>query len=268
MIERFNGEYLFLSNFYEGKEFEYKGMIFKNTEAAFHSQKDLSRQKEFEGLRPSESKKKGRAVKLRDDWNQIREDVMFDVCWEKFTQDEELKQKLLNTKDVYLQEGNYHSDALWGRIWSQKENKWIGENLLGKTLMTIRKLLLNKENSNVYFNDFYDAYNFLKEHSMVLDYFGQWSTINYFMKCLDIEVVKVNPNTMTLEFKPDRMHLNTKTQVWLEFGAWNKDIEMPHHDYNLDCGADTFEGAIIKLANLVFENYYMDGQNKGEHNEL
>ena len=36
MINSFRGRYLFLSNFYEGNVFEYKGMKFTNTEAAFN----------------------------------------------------------------------------------------------------------------------------------------------------------------------------------------------------------------------------------------
>ena len=56
-IIKFRNEYLFLSNFYEGKIFTYKGCKFTNTEAAFHSQKDPKRIKEFQMLRPSQSKK-------------------------------------------------------------------------------------------------------------------------------------------------------------------------------------------------------------------
>ena len=36
---------------------------------------------------------------------------------------------------------------------------------------------------------------------------------------------------------------------------------MPEHDINLDCGADTYEEAIIKLANLV-DLYYDDNGEK------
>lgn len=139
MINRFNNEYLFLSNFYEGDVFEYKGMKFANTEAAFHSQKDLTRQKEFEMLRPSQSKKLGRRVNLRPDWDEVRVQIMYDVCYAKFTQDEKLKAKLLATGNKHLIEGNYHGDRIWGMTYSQKTGHWIGENNLGKVLMQLRK---------------------------------------------------------------------------------------------------------------------------------
>ena len=87
-IMYFNKEYFFLSNFYEGKIVTYKGHSFKNTEAAFHAEKCISKIKEFEMQRPSQSKKLGRKVPLRRDWEEVKEQVMYDVCYAKFTQDE------------------------------------------------------------------------------------------------------------------------------------------------------------------------------------
>lgn len=138
MVMIFRKQYLFLSNFYEGKEFIYKGMKFTNGESAFQSQKDLRRQKEFEMLGSSQSKKLGRNGLLREDWEEVKDQVMYDVCYAKFSQDEELKQKLLNTGDMELVEGNYHGDRIWGKTYSQKTNTWVGENRLGRILMKIR----------------------------------------------------------------------------------------------------------------------------------
>ena len=67
-IMHFNKEYFFLSNFYEGKIFIYKEHRFQNAEAPFHAEKCISRIKEFEMERPSQSKKLGRKVLLRNDW--------------------------------------------------------------------------------------------------------------------------------------------------------------------------------------------------------
>lgn len=138
-IMRFNGDYIFLSNFYEGKSFEYKGLRFENTEAAFHSQKCPVRAQEFEMVRPSQSKKLGRQVLLRDDWEEVKDKIMYDVCYEKFTQDKELKDKLLATGDKELVEGNYHGDRCWGMTYSQKTKSWIGQNRLGIVLMKLRE---------------------------------------------------------------------------------------------------------------------------------
>jgi hypothetical protein len=99
-------------------------------------------------------------------------------------------------------------------------------------------------------SDFYEAYNFLRHHPMCV-----LKKINYFNRCLDIDVVKVCPETNAIEDDPA---LNTKTQIWLEFGGMDEDEYfgvIPCHDIDLDCGGDTFEEAIIKLANLVLKKY-------------
>ena len=124
------------------------------------------------------------------------------------------------------------------------------------------------------FNDFYEAFNFLKEHKMCKcnpysEYDNKISEFecNYFDRCLDVEVVKVNPETNILETDWKKVHLNTKTQIWLEFGEAYLDVDEDTnvqfiHDYNLDCSADTFEEAIIELANLVDKYYNDDGTEK------
>lgn len=144
MIEQFRGKYRFLCNFYQFKPFVYKGMTFTNSEAAYHSQKCLSRSKEFQTLNPSQSKRLGRRVPLRPDWNEVRLQVMYDVCYAKFTQDPNLKERLLATGDEYLQEGNFHNDKFWGRIWDKSKGEWVGENNLGKILMKLREDLRNE----------------------------------------------------------------------------------------------------------------------------
>lgn len=135
-IMSFRGEYSFLSNFYEGKVFTYKGLKFNNTEAPFHAEKCWSRAKEFEMIRPLQSKRLGRRVLMRKDWEQIKDRVMYDVCYAKFTQDPVLKAKLLATGNRELVEGNTHGDRCWGMTCSN--GVWIGENRLGKILMKLR----------------------------------------------------------------------------------------------------------------------------------
>lgn len=91
------------------------------------------------------------------------------------------------------------------------------------------------------FKDFFEAFHYLKNHSM----------FHYcFESCLDIEVVKVNPKTKEVDDNPE---LNTETNVWLECGEYSKYIGI--HDTDLDCGGSTFEEAICKLAELVHEKY-------------
>ena len=100
--------------------------------------------------------------------------------------------------------------------------------------------------------DFYESYMYLKNHRIFHEF--------YFKDCLDIWVVKVNPENNRIE---DDRSLNTKTQVFLETGPYlvgKQYEEADHlhfsHDPRLDCGADTFEEAIIKLAKLVKRYYH------------
>lgn len=143
-IMQFRGNNMFLSNFYEGNVFIHKGYKFTNTEAAFHAEKCWDRVKEFELERPSQSKKLGRQVEMREDWEEVKDKVMYDVCYKKFSQDKTLLKKLLQTGDRELVEGNRHGDRCWGMTYSQKYNMWIGENRLGIVLMKLREDLLNE----------------------------------------------------------------------------------------------------------------------------
>lgn len=134
MINEFRGKYFFLSNFFEA-DVEYNGIKFKNNEAAFQSAKTLNEneRKEFTSLNPSEAKRKGRYVKLRDDWEDVKFDVMYDICLAKFTQNSDLKLKLIQTGNESLEEGNTWGDRIWGTV------NGVGQNNLGKILMKIRE---------------------------------------------------------------------------------------------------------------------------------
>lgn len=141
MINEFRGKNYFLSNFYE-VPVTYKGITYRNNEAAFQAQKvrDFEKQKEFSNLNPSEVKKKGRHVKLRKDvdWDSVKTGFMRDIVSEKFNQNKDLKIKLLATGDKHLEEGNTWGDRIWGTV------NGVGENRLGKILMQVRKELKGK----------------------------------------------------------------------------------------------------------------------------
>lgn len=136
MINEFRGQYFFLSNFYEAPV-TWEGITYKNNEAAFQSAKVLnkSEREEFSVLDPSSAKKKGRHVQLRDDWDIIKYDIMFGICFAKFSQNEDLKIRLLETGNQYLEEGNTWGDKIWGTVNGE------GENWLGKILMRVREEL-------------------------------------------------------------------------------------------------------------------------------
>lgn len=73
---------------------------------------------------------------------------------------------------------------------------------------------------------------------------------------LSIDVQKVNPKNHRID---DDETKNTLIEFWLEGGPMAKveEVEFPvrSHDYKLDCGAETFEEAVVKFAKLVKKHY-------------
>ena len=135
-INSFRGEYFFLSNFYEAPV-TYKGLTYSNNEAAFQAQKCLTEEEKklFTKVSPSEAKRMGRRVKLRPDWEIVKENEMRNIVKAKFEQNPYIAEKLLATGDAYLEEGNTWGDRTWGTV------NGVGRNLLGNILMDIRTLL-------------------------------------------------------------------------------------------------------------------------------
>lgn len=139
MIDNFTGKNYFLSNFSHSK-IKMNGLTFNNGEAAFHSHKDPSRVSEFVGLNPSAAKKLGRSVKLREDWEEVKDHIMYQVTVAKFSQNTHLKERLLATGDKDLVEGNNWNDKYWGVCDGE------GKNMLGRILVLTRNYLKHKDN--------------------------------------------------------------------------------------------------------------------------
>lgn len=133
-IRIFDGEYDWLSNFYETTVI-YEGIRYQNSEAAFQAQKCASviDRFQFGNLKPGKAKRLGRKVKLRSDWEDVKDSMMYDIVRAKFQQHPYLKDKLLATGEAYIEEGNTWDDTYWGVC------KGVGENKLGKILMGLRK---------------------------------------------------------------------------------------------------------------------------------
>lgn len=142
MINRFRGKYIFLSNFYPC-EIKWKGVIYPSVENAFQSEK--SQNKKFKELcstcSPSQAKKLGKTVTIdKKIWDTKKVNVMKELLKIKFLIPE-LKNKLLQTENQELVEGNMHYDAFWGIYLPTN----CGKNVLGNLLMEIRNEIREEE---------------------------------------------------------------------------------------------------------------------------
>lgn len=138
-IDSFSGEYRFLSNFYPCSVV-LDGVEYSSVEHAYQAAKTLEPE-EREVIRSTGPanivKKLGKSVTMRVDWVDVKLEIMADLVWQKFSNNEDLKHKLLSTNDQELVEGNWWNDTFWGVC------NGIGYNNLGKILMAVRNELKN-----------------------------------------------------------------------------------------------------------------------------
>ena len=138
MIDRFDGPYAFLSNFFFSP-IEYEGITYPTVEHAFQAAKSLNpieRQAIADLPTPGAAKRAGRQVALRKDWEDVKIEVMRECLAKKF-EHPDLYAKLLETGDEKLVEGNHWHDNFWG-VCSCERSQGQGLNHLGKLLMELR----------------------------------------------------------------------------------------------------------------------------------
>ena len=133
MIDSFQGENRWLSNFWD-VDVELEGMVFKSVEHAYMAAKttDMEIRKKIQNMPDAGAVKRFcKTIKLREDWEDIKINVMRSLLIQKFNHPL-LKMKLLNTGDCQIIEGNTWGDTFWGVC------RGVGQNNLGKLIMEIR----------------------------------------------------------------------------------------------------------------------------------
>jgi len=145
MINKFDGEYRWLSNFWP-VVVELDGVRYGSVEHAYQAAKSLDPiyRAKLAAL-PSDAakmaKRIGHSAKLRPDWNAVRFVVMLDLLRQKFL-DPDLSRKLQETGNRELVEGNWWHDVVWGKCTCKRKGHVNeGANRLGLMLMEIRKSL-------------------------------------------------------------------------------------------------------------------------------
>ncbi len=150
MIDIFEGKYAFLSNFEKSVIVGVDDKIeYPTVEHYFQAHKSLDFKDRItiaSAPTPGKAKRLGRSVKLRNDWEEVKDAVMLEALRLKFS-DKKLRKKLLETGDDYLIEGNSWHDNYWGMCFCRKcgEGKISGKNHLGQLLMKVRAECRNQQ---------------------------------------------------------------------------------------------------------------------------
>ena len=132
-IDQFRGRYFFLSN-HSLNSVQFEGDLYPSVEHAFAAAKTLDpelRAKVREAGDPDRTKRLGRKLKLRADWDDVKVDIMRELLRDKFSSPA-LAEALLDTGDAALVEDNTWGDTFWGMCRGR------GENMLGRLLMEVR----------------------------------------------------------------------------------------------------------------------------------
>ena len=87
----------------------------------------------------ADAKAWGNTVSKREDWNDIRFELMFRLVNQKFRESMRLRTKLILTGDREIVEGNTWNDRLWGQC-----PVGVGENWLGCILMRVRQDIIGE----------------------------------------------------------------------------------------------------------------------------
>ena len=146
-------DYGFLSNWYLS-DFQIDGITFTSMEqymmykkAACFKDENIAKQILAE-KNVAKIKELGRLVSDYDEhiWNGVRQIIIYEGLFAKFSQNESLRSKLLDTKYSTLVECAV-KDRIWGIGLSMTDPKrliqteWQGQNLLGYALMMVRDRL-------------------------------------------------------------------------------------------------------------------------------
>jgi hypothetical protein len=140
----FEGKLAFLSNFTHVPHGIHEYPTVEHFFVAMKTKDKVMRERVKVMLSPGRVKAFGRSLNIREDWMDIRLEVMEYALRLKFKAGTRLAQQLLDIGDMPLVEYNYWHDNYWGECTCAMcdETEQRGQNNLGKLLMKIRSELI------------------------------------------------------------------------------------------------------------------------------
>lgn len=152
-INEFSGRHSFLSNFHSSPVYIMIGSKWvkcPTVEHGYQAQKTLHpdiRRRIAECATPAEAKHMGNEIKRVGYWDDVKTVIMLELLRQKFSRSQ-LRNRLKNTHDKYLIEGNHWHDNFWGHCVCDRcryisgpliAERPPGQNMLGRLLMRVRK---------------------------------------------------------------------------------------------------------------------------------
>lgn len=139
-VTTFEDEFEFLNMFYNCKITIGK-FTYLNAYSAFVASKckNENDKRAFTRLNAIKAKKKNKSINKREDWDDVKINVMKEIQRAKFTQNPELKDKLLKI-DGTIENHVMYNDTFWSK--TLVNNK--GKNMLGEILMELRNEFKNE----------------------------------------------------------------------------------------------------------------------------
>jgi N-glycosidase YbiA len=136
-------EYGCFSNF-SRHPIQLKGKTWPTSEHFFQAQKFAGTPDEKqvrEAKSPMIAARMGRSRErpLREDWETVKDEIMYEAALAKFTQHDDLRESTLGTGDATIVE-HTASDSYWGDGGDGR-----GKNMLGVTLMRVRDQLRGRD---------------------------------------------------------------------------------------------------------------------------
>jgi ribA/ribD-fused uncharacterized protein len=142
-IRQFRGEYRWLSSLWL-VPVPYMEYVFRSAEHAYVAAKtedEADIQTILTIQSPRDAKRYGRTLTLVKDWDTVKYVAMLEIVHSKFNHNPLLAEKLLETGDKWLIEGNTWHDQVWGDCNCRRHRDIPGDNALGHTLMRVREEL-------------------------------------------------------------------------------------------------------------------------------
>lgn len=131
----FTGEYDFLNNDYSCKIFcPEDGLTYSNVSAALIAYKtnDIGTRRKIARLNGAKARKKKALLYGNPDYEDKKDEILYNLLYIKFSTNNKLKEKLLNTKNMELLNIVSYPDREYGIYLGN------GDNNLGKMLMKLR----------------------------------------------------------------------------------------------------------------------------------